>query len=110
MEEKIMYRYTLPHGNAARIGKSPIEEVTVSVGRKYFTDERGRRYEKSSQTGAFHIPFHPLVTTYCNDFCLFETKEQAEDAVRGEELLKSIGYLSLRKLPIRILEEIASSI
>lgn len=110
MEEKIMYRYALPHGNASRMRKDPIKEVKVSIGRKYFTDECGRRYEKSPQTGAFHIPFHPLVTTYCNDFCLFETKEQAEDAVRGEELLKSIGYLNLRKLPIRILEEIASSI
>lgn len=110
MEEKIMYRYALPHGNATKMCKYPVKEVTVSIGRKYFTDECGRRYEKSPQTGAFHIPFYPLVTTYCNDFCLFETKEQAEDAVRGEELLKKIGYLNLRRLPVKLLEEIASCV
>ena len=110
MKEVTMYRYSLPGGNAVRKGRTPIKEVKVSIGRKYLTDECGRRYEKSPQTGAFHIPFYPLVTTYCNDFCLFETKEQAENAVKGEELIKKIGYLNLRKLPVELLEDIATYI
>lgn len=108
MKEKIMYRYALPHGIAARIDKNPIKEVTVSIGRKYFTDECGCRYEKTSVVGNFGIPCYPLVTVYCDDYCLFETRENAERRAQGDLLLKQIHRVQFKSLPVDLLERVVS--
>lgn len=108
MEERIMYRYTLPSSNAARRSQEPIREVKVTVGRKYLTDENGRRYEKTAVVGAFGIPCHPLVTVYCDDYCLFETRENAERRAQGDLLLKKIHRVQFKSLPVDLLEQIVS--
>lgn len=106
MEERIMYRYTLPGSNAARSSQETIREVTVTVGRKYLTDANGCRYEKNSVVGNFGIPCHPLVTVYCDDFCLFETREDAERRAQGDLLLKQIHLVQFRRLPVELLAQI----
>lgn len=108
MKEKIMYRYTLPGSNAARRSQEPIKEVKVTVGRKYLTDENGCRYEKTSEVGNFGIPCYPLVTVYCNDYCLFETREEAERRAQGDVLLKQLHLVQFKHLPVDLLEQIVS--
>lgn len=106
MKEKIMYRYTLPGSNAARRSQEPIRKVKVTVGRKYLTDENGRRYEKTSVVGNFGIPCYPLVTVYCDDYCLFETGEDAERRAQGDLLLKKIHRVQFNSLPVDLLAQI----
>lgn len=106
MEERIMYRYTLPGSNAARRRQEPIKKVIVTVGRKYLTDENGCRYEKTSVVGNFGIPCYPLVTMYCDDFCLFETREDADKRAQGDLLLKQISLVQFRRLPVELLAQI----
>lgn len=108
MEERIMYRYTLPGSNAARRSQETIREVKVTVGRKYLTDGDGRRYEKTSVVGNFGIPCYPLVTVYCNDYCLFETREDAERRSQGDVLLKQLHLVQFKHLPVDLLEQIVA--
>lgn len=109
MEERIMYRYTLPGSNAARRSQEPpIREVKVTVGRKYLTDGDGCRYNKIFVVGNFGIPCYPLVTVYCNDYCLFETREDAERRARGDVLLKQLHLVQFKHLPVDLLEQIVS--
>ena len=106
MKEKIMYRYTLPGSNAARRSQETIREVKVTVGRKYLTDGNGCRYDKTAVVGDFGIPCYSLVTVYCNDFCLFETRENAERRAQGDLLLKKIHRVQFKSLPVDLLAQI----
>lgn len=106
MKEISMWRYALPNGNAARGNRELIKEVTVSIGRKYLTDADGRHYSKIAKVGNFGIPFYPIDTVYCDDYCLFDRQEAAEKRARGDRLLKKLRNLQFKNLPVDLLEQL----
>lgn len=92
-----MYRVPKERSNAQRrYGGDYVEKVDVKVGRKYFTDRHGIRYDREKKVNengdAVYYEYDPV---YSGDWLLFETEAAAKRHYARTERVNIIHHCAV---------------
>lgn len=111
--EMRLYRVTVIGSNAERQRGKVVNEVTVKVGTKWLTDDRGCRYYKAPLEDANRNLYFQLNTMYCVDYRLYQTEQAAKDYHRQAELLmalrRTVGNFGFNA-PLPVLEKVMDTL
>lgn len=111
--EMRLYRVTVIGSNAERQRGKVADEVTVKVGTKWLTDDRGCRYYKAPSEDANRNSYFQQNTMYCMDYRLYQTEQAAKDYHRQAELLMSlrrtVGDFGFNA-PLTVLEKVMDTL
>lgn len=78
--EMRLYRVPIIGSNAERRHGKVVDEVTVKVGTKWLTDNRGCRYYKAPSEDANRNPYFQQNSMYWStDYRLYQTEQAAKD-------------------------------
>ena len=97
-----MFRLPSSNGNAIRRYGDEVVSVQVTKGKKYFTDESGRKYDFSDPpvdlNGNTYYPEHS--PDYTADFMLFETEQAAKDHQLRRQIAVEVARTNFFGLPL----------
>ena len=111
--EMRLYRVTVIGSNAERQHGKVVNEVTVKVGTKWLTDDRGCRYYRAPSEDANRNPYFQLNTMYCMDYRLYQTEQAAKDYLRQAELRKKLRRAMSNfdfNVPLPVLEKVMDTL
>lgn len=108
--EMRLYRVPIIGSNAERRHGKVVDEVTVKVGTKWLTDNRGCRYYKAPSEDANRNPYFQQNSMYWStDYRLYQTEQAAKDYHRQAELLmalrRAVGDFGFNA-PLTVLEKV----
>lgn len=112
--EMRLYRVTVIGSNAERQRGKVVDEVTVKVGTKWLTDNRGCRYYKAPSEDANRNPYFQQNSMYWStDYRLYQTEQAAKDYYRQAELLmalrRTVGEFGFNA-PLTVLEKVMDTL